>query len=97
MRGNAPTIRDIELEPQELILNANLLSDESLSPDDIPEEEPKIAYKVDSSCCTCSASVRLVVSATNQGIKHLEYLLLGDVDIICARCVRSNSSRNGPK
>lgn len=96
MRGNAPTIRDIVLEPQELVLPVNLLADESLSLDDIPEEEPKTAYKVDSSCCTCSASVRLVVAATSQGIKNLERLLLGDVDIICARCVRNNSGRNGP-
>lgn len=93
MRGSKPTIQDVELDLHELVMPANLLSDESLSPDTIPEEELKTLYKIDVTCGTCSTAVRLVVGATNLGIRHLEELLLSEVDIICAPCARRYNGR----
>lgn len=92
MRGEKPTIPDIVLEPQleELVLPANLLCDESLSPDDILEEEPKVLYKIDGACGICEARLRLVVGATNEGIRRLHGLLITEVDFICASCAKNN-------
>ena len=50
MRGERATIPDIEL--RELVLPANLVSDESLSPDAIAEEE-LCPYRIDSQCQNC--------------------------------------------
>lgn len=82
-------MRDIELDLNEIVLPANLVADETLDSVDI-EEEPKSEYKVDTCCNTCSASVRLVVAATGDGIRHLEFLLVHDrLAIVCARCARN--------
>lgn len=93
MRGNAPTIRDVDLELEDLVLPVNLLSnetlEESLSPDDVPEEEPQALFNIDACCGTCSARVRVVVQATASGIRHLEILLLSDVSLVCVRCARN--------
>lgn len=91
MRGNEPTIRDIELELQEPV---NLLSNESLSPDDIAEEELQAPYKIDTCCGSCYRPVRLVVTATRHGILHLESLLYSDLGILCPGCTRGKF-RNG--
>lgn len=97
MRGEASTLKDILLEPvEDLVLPANLLSDEeSLSLDDIPEEEPKVLYKVDGNCGLCESRIRLVVGATQQGIRGLQSVLLTEVDLICTTCAKAN--RNGRK
>lgn len=94
MRGERPTLKDIVLEPageapaEELVLPANLLSDESLSPDDIPEEELKALYKIDGECGTCRSRIRLVVGATTEGIRGLQHLLISEVDLICVTCAK---------
>ena len=54
MKGQAPTLKDIVLELEEVILPQNLLSNESLSLDDAPEEEHLSPYKVDSYCYKCN-------------------------------------------
>lgn len=94
MRGERPSLRDIVLEPvgqpaaEELVLEANLLSDESLSPDDVLEEEPKVLYKIDGECGTCRSRIRLVVGATGEGIRGLQQLLISEVDLICCTCAK---------
>ena len=58
MKGTIATIPDVCLE--ELVLPSNLLaSEESLSPDDEPEEEPTNPYRVDTYCGNCQRGVRL--------------------------------------
>lgn len=90
MRGEKPTIPDIVLQPevQDLVLPVNLLSDESLSLDEIAEEEPKVLYKIDGACGTCEVRIRLVVGATEQGIRGLQSLLTTEVDFICTGCAK---------
>nr|AYA94574.1 MAG: E7 protein [Human papillomavirus] len=84
MRGDKATIPDIELEP--LVLSANLICDESLSPDDAPEEEQN--YKVDSVCHTCGARLRVCVLASVFAIRQLQTLLLSDLHFLCPSCAR---------
>ena len=89
MRGNNPTIKDVELDLHDLVLPSNLLADESLSPDDLPEEEQHLPFKVDSSCGSCGTGVRLIVVATATGISTLQQILLSDLSIICPHCSRA--------
>ena len=72
MQGSVTTIPDIVLDT--LVLPANLVCDESLSPDVEPEEEQ--IYKVDSICHTC-------------GIRRLQTLLLADLHFLCPSCARA--------
>lgn len=88
MRSNKPTIPDINLELHDLVLPANLLTNESLSPDDVPEEEQLLPYRVDTSCDTCRAGVRLVVVTSVQSIQLLQQLLATDLNLLCPRCYR---------
>lgn len=90
MRGNNPTIKDIELDLHDLVIPANLIANESLSPDDLPEEEQQLPFKIDCSCGTCGAGVRLAVLATQIGISTLQHLLTSDLSIICPRCFRGH-------
>nr|AYA94860.1 MAG: E7 protein [Human papillomavirus] len=87
MRGSSPTIRDIDLDLRELVLPSNLLSNESLSPDDW-EEEQRQTYSVDTCCDTCHSCVRIIVSASTTGIIRLQQLLVSDLAIVCSRCSR---------
>lgn len=93
MRGEEPTIRDIELDLHVLV-NTDVLTSESLSPDAIAEEELQVPYKIDTCCGTCNRPVRLVVTATKHGILHLERLLYFDLSIQCPGCYRGRF-RNG--
>ena len=89
MMGHKPTMQDISLENiEELVLPLALLCEESLSPDDIPEEEPLSPYRVDSYCYSCNCGVRLFVVATLGNIHLFQDLLLGDFSILCPRCSR---------
>nr|AYA94763.1 MAG: E7 protein [Human papillomavirus] len=89
MIGNAPDIKDIELELDNLVLPHNLLSDESLSPDDVQEEEEEqFAYRVDTSCYSCGTGVRLTVWATHRAIQTLQLLLTQELNIVCPGCSR---------
>lgn len=92
MRGDAPTLKDIELRLEELILPQSLICDEeleSLSPDDLPEEEALTPFKVDSTCHTCNTGVRIVVVASAGAIRALEQLLVTNLSIVCPECART--------
>lgn len=95
MRGNEPTLKDIELELEPLVLPANLLSDESLSPDSEGEEECLNPYRVVTSCTGCSCSIRFFVVSSRDCIRSLQQLLLTDLSFLCLNC--SKGTRNGRK
>lgn len=84
MRGEVATIPDIVLDT--LVLPANLLSNESLSPAEELEEEQ--IYKVDSVCHCCGARLRVCVSASVTAIRTLQVLLLRDLHLLCPSCAR---------
>jgi hypothetical protein len=90
MRGNEPSLRDIELN--ELVLPDNLLCDEgSLSPDCEPEEEQELqTYRVDSLCSICGSRVRVCVAASLPAISLFEELLRGGLGLLCPRCSRGH-------
>nr|AYA94393.1 MAG: E7 protein [Human papillomavirus] len=94
MRGNQPTIKDIELDFKELVLPDNLLCDEvseSLSPDCEPEEEQEVqTYKVDTQCHICGIGVRICVAASFPAIQLLQELLLRSLALLCPRCSRGH-------
>lgn len=97
MRGNAPTIRDVELNLEELVLPQNVLAaNESLSSDDEGQEEEQMPpYNVDTCCGTCSTRIRVAVCATRTGIRTLEELLVsGHLGFVCPPCAR-NHCRHG--
>ncbi|ATQ38201.1 E7 [Gammapapillomavirus sp.] len=97
MRGNRATIKDIELELSELVMPANLLSNESLSPDDTPEEEQVSPFKVDSLCEHCNNCIRICVIATTGGIRLLEQLLLASqLSFLCPGCARTTVRHGRP-
>ena len=87
MHGEVSTIRDIELHFEDLVLPANLVSSESLSPDDELEEERNI-YKVDTCCDSCERGVRIFVSATVVAIRSFHQLLCAELSVICPGCAR---------
>nr|AEX31172.1 E7 protein [Human papillomavirus] len=84
MRGEVATIPDIVLDT--LVLPANLLTNESLSPAEEVEEEQ--IYKVDSVCHCCGARLRVCVSASVFAIRTLQALLLRDLHLLCPHCAR---------
>lgn len=84
MRGVCATIPDIVLES--LVLPADLICNESLSPDEELEEEQN--YKVDSVCHKCGARLRVCVAASTVAIRRLQTLLLGDLHFFCPTCAR---------
>nr|AYA94180.1 MAG: E7 protein [Human papillomavirus] len=90
MRGEKATIKDIELDLEDLVIPANLLSNESLSLDVIPEEEQLSPYKVDSLCSNCNKCVRVCIVSTTGAVHALEQLLLSaDLSFLCAGCSRT--------
>nr|AYD41497.1 MAG: E7 protein [Human papillomavirus] len=91
MRGEKATIPDIELS--ELVLPANLVSDESLSPDATAEEEP-CPYRIDSHCHSCGSRIRVTLVATEFGIRCFEQLLFRELCLLCPTCSRQ-LTRNG--
>lgn len=94
MIGKQPTLKDVELNLEELVLPVNLLSDEGVpSDDDVTEEEQRL-YRVDTSCAHCEAGVRLVVYSSEPGIHRLYQLLLDDIGIVCPGCAR-NATQHG--
>lgn len=93
MIGNAPQVKDIDLELHELVLPENLLSEESLSPDTEGVEEVELfPYKVDS-YCSCGTGVRAHVLASRAAISTLQLLLSEELRFICLECVKAK--RNG--
>ncbi|AEM24594.1 transforming protein [Human papillomavirus 135] len=88
MKGTIATIPDVCLE--ELVLPSNLLaSEESLSPDDEPEEEPTNPYRVDTYCGNCQRGVRLFFVTTASCIRTVHHLLIGELSVICVACSRT--------
>lgn len=90
MRGNSPSIEDINLELEPLILPANLLSNESLSSDEELEVERDISpFQIDSYCYSCQRRVRVCVVAQSGAIQSLElHLLSSNLSFLCASCSR---------
>nr|AXU25211.1 E7 protein [Human papillomavirus] len=88
MRGERPSLEDIELDLFDLVLPGNLLAEESLSPDEEPEEEQIEPYKVDTYCGTCRAGVRIFILATGAAVRTLQQLLFGELTILCTGCSR---------
>ncbi|ADE45483.1 E7 [Human papillomavirus 127] len=95
MRGEAPTLPDVVLDT--LVLPANLLSNESLneslSPDEEPEEEQ--VFRVDSDCHFCRTSLRLCVVASDEAIRQLQVLLVGNLRLLCPGCARNLCGHHG--
>lgn len=91
MRGNAPTLDNVELELEPLVLPSNLLSNELLSSDEELEEERDISpFQIDSYCYSCQRRVRLCVVARAGAIHTLEvHLLSSNLSFLCASCSRS--------
>ena len=89
MRGDNPTIHDIELDLEALVLPQNLISNESLSPDIEYEEEEQAPYSVDTCCNSCGTGVRLCVVSTRAAIRTLQQLLSLELSLFCPRCARS--------
>nr|WCR76014.1 E7 protein [Human papillomavirus 228] len=95
MIGREPTIADIELVLEELVLPNNLLSNEE-SLDDQVEEEQHEFYRIDTRCPTCGTGVRCCVSATSVGIRQLEILLINEgISFCCPGCSRRRSFQHG--
>ncbi|ATQ38318.1 E7 [Gammapapillomavirus 9] len=95
MQGSVATIADVELHLEDLVLPVDLLSNESLSLDDVPEEEHLSPFKVDSCCEKCHRCIRTCVIATTGAISALEQLLLSsELSFLCAGCAKS-TVRNG--
>ena len=90
MMGQQPTIQDIELQEtlENLVMPSALLCEESLSPDDTPEEESLSPYWVDCRCYSCDNLVRLCVAATTGAIHLLQQLLFNDLSLLCPVCSR---------
>ena len=90
MIGERPTIRDINVNLEELVLPDKLLWSESLSPDSEPEEERDL-YSIDTCCNFCHCRIRVVVFATGSAITLFEQLLFGQLSFLCPRCSRGTS------
>ncbi|AUB51283.1 E7 protein [Human papillomavirus type 216] len=88
MQGKEPSLKDITLELSDLVMPENLLSNESLSADEDPEEEQVTPYRVDSCCPNCHKRVRVCVLATDFAIYQFERLLLEQLQFICPGCSR---------
>ncbi|CDI44918.1 E7 protein [Human papillomavirus 184] len=94
MIGPSHSIDDIELDLHDLVLPANLISEESLSPDSDPEEEEQLPFRVETSCKSCGTGVRFSVCATQAAIRTLQVLLQQELSLLCLRCAR-NILQNG--
>ncbi|AUT11918.1 E7 [Leptonychotes weddellii papillomavirus 5] len=98
MIGPKPTIRDIDLDLREVVLPVDLLSGETLPPEEVesPPPEPE-RFRVDSRCGGCHTPVRLCIQVVHRTLVHkFEELLLEGLDIVCATCLKATfGSRNG--
>nr|AYA93872.1 MAG: E7 protein [Human papillomavirus] len=90
MIGERPTLRDINIDLEELVIPDNLLCSESLSPDSEPEEERDL-YSIDTCCYLCHCRIRVVVFATGSAITLVQQLLFAQLSFLCPRCSRGTS------
>lgn len=91
MRGQEPTIRDIDLNLEELVLPVNLLSDEDEPPvddDSVAEEEQRL-FRIDTSCANCETGIRVIIHSTDSAARQLFDLLLEELSFVCPGCARS--------
>lgn len=97
MRGEKPTIQNINLELDELVLPVPLLAEEeSLSPDADPEEEEQHPFSVDTYCYTCKAGVRFFIVATASAVRTLQQLLFAELNFVCTRCSKQQNRHGRP-
>ena len=98
MMGKEPSINDLEINLEEHVLPANLLSNEVLSSDEeTQEEEEREPFQIDTSCAFCEAGVRVFVLASPAGIRTLQQLLLAEISISCPGCSRNNFRHGRPQ
>ncbi|ATQ38208.1 E7 [Gammapapillomavirus 5] len=93
MRGAEPTLGDIELNLHDLVIPANLLSDEVLQDENIEEE--LYPYHIDTCCAQCQTGVRLTIYAVEFGLRLLESLLLDEKLFLCCPGCARQTRRNG--
>ncbi|ANZ90239.1 E7 protein [Bos taurus papillomavirus 17] len=93
MRGEAPTIPDIELDLRDLVTAVDLQCNETLSPDFEAVPEPPSPYKVVSSCFNCGCKLRIFVVASSGSIRNFHQLLLGNLSFLCVTCGKVVFSR----
>ncbi|AEM24622.1 transforming protein [Human papillomavirus 139] len=92
MHGEVPDIKDVILENlEDLILPANLLSDEDLSAE-AELESAHVLYRI-VTYCHCGTRIKFSVLASPEGIRGLELLLLEEVSFLCTGC--SKGLNNG--
>ncbi|AAU21226.1 E7 [Canis familiaris papillomavirus 2] len=93
MRGSSPIIRDIDLELEELVLPANLLSGETLETEEEELQREPGRYRVVTLCNICHSSLRLFVEVADESLIRLfQQLLLDGLGIICATCHKEHFS-----
>ncbi|AGM37978.1 E7 [Felis catus papillomavirus 3] len=97
MRGDKPSIQDIELDLQELVLPANLLADEILETEEVEPPPESQAYRIVTCCGICERKVRLFVSATSSQIRVQQELFLAGLSIICVACCRDLTQHGGSR
>lgn len=85
MHGTVPDIKDIVLEDvNELILPANLLSDEDLSAE-AELDSAHVPFQI-VAYCVCGTKLKFSVAASPEGIRRFEQLLLGELLFLCSGC-----------
>ncbi|ANA05278.1 early protein E7 [Human papillomavirus 158] len=93
MRGAEPTIADIELDLNDLVIPSNLLSEEVLQ--DENSEEELVPYHIDTCCVQCQTGIRLTIYAVEFALRLLESLLLDEKLLLCCPGCARQSRRNG--
>lgn len=89
MHGEAVNIKDIVLENvNDLILPANLLSNEDLSAE-AEQELDHSPFKVIVHCYNCETKLKFTVAASPDGIRGFQQLLLGQLSFFCTGCSRA--------
>nr|WAB53699.1 E7 [human papillomavirus 101]CAD1807591.1 E7 protein [human papillomavirus 101]CAD1807681.1 E7 protein [human papillomavirus 101] len=90
MRGKKATIGDVKLELSPLVLPANLLCDELVTEEEEQQDEQALSpYRIVTDCGQCHKTLALHVLATDGAIRSVEQLLCGDLELVCASCIRA--------
>ncbi|AGS08605.1 E7 [Rangifer tarandus papillomavirus 2] len=92
MRGTKPTIKDINLELEEIVSPAHLLCEEVLPPEGAVPADP---YTVSVTCCICYKGLHFAVLSSRSGILQLEQLLLNSLGLLCSGCAKAVKQQNG--